>query len=118
MSRMSLDFDEYQRRAEATAIYPESGTGSFNAVAYTILGLSNEAGEVAGKLKKVWRDNEGKIGIFAEEGLAKELGDVLWYMAAAANELGVSLEDIASQNLQKLLDRKNRGVIGGSGDNR
>lgn len=113
-----MHFDEYQEVSESTAIYPEAGSGSFNAVSYTVLGLSNEAGEVAGKLKKVWRDNEGKIGKAEEAELQKELGDVLWYLAAVANELGVSLNDVATQNLHKLLDRKQRGVIGGSGDNR
>lgn len=115
---MSLDFNEYQQEANKTAIYPEAGTGSFNAVSYTILGLTNEAGEVAGKLKKVWRDNEGKIGPHEEAAIAAELGDVFWYLAEAATELGWELAEIAQLNLEKLASRAERGVIGGSGDNR
>jgi len=115
---MSLEFDDYQAEAGKTAIYPEAGTASFNAVAYTVLGLSNEAGEVAGKLKKVWRDNEGKIGPEQEKALAGELGDVLWYLSAVASELGYTLSELAEANLSKLSSRAERGVIGGSGDNR
>jgi len=113
-----MQFSDYQEVAKSTAIYPESGTGSFNAVSYTILGLSNEAGEVAGKLKKIWRDKGGVIDQEAKTEIGKELGDVLWYLSAAAEELGIELNDTASQNLHKLLDRQKRGVIGGSGDNR
>lgn len=113
-----LTFNSYQDQAESTAIYPEAGTGSFNALSYALLGLTNEAGEVAGKLKKVWRDKGGIIDSEAANGIAAELGDVFWYIAAAATELGFSLEEIAGDNLAKLFSRKERGVIGGSGDNR
>lgn len=115
---MSKIFDVYQRNAGETAIYPESGTGSFNAVAYVTLGLANEAGEVAGKLKKVWRDNQGHLTLEKKAQIADELGDVLWYLAAVARELGYDLSDIAKHNLDKLFDRAERGVIGGSGDTR
>ena len=115
---MSLEFEDYQEAAAKTAIYPEAGTGSFNAVAYAVLGLSNEAGEVAGKLKKVWRDNEGVIDSEKCDAMAAELGDVLWYLAAVANELGWNLHEVAQANLDKLNSRAARGVIGGSGDNR
>lgn len=115
---MSALFNVYQAKAGQTAIYPESGTGSFNAVAYAVLGLSNEAGEVAGKLKKVWRDDQGQLTHPRKAAIADELGDVLWYLAAVANELGYDLEEIAKHNLDKLFSRQERGVIGGSGDNR
>jgi NTP pyrophosphatase (non-canonical NTP hydrolase) len=115
---MSLSFDNYQDQAATTAIYPQARTGSFNAVSYALLGLGNEAGEVQGKLKKVWRDNEGVIDHERAEGIADELGDVLWYLAAAATELGYSLSELGERNLAKLFSRKERGVIGGSGDNR
>lgn len=113
-----MKLSDYQDSAVATAIYPQSGTGSFNALSYATLGLVNEAGEVAGKLKKVWRDEEGKIGKTAEDALVGELGDVLWYLSAAASELGYSLDEVAERNIAKLNSRKERGVIGGSADNR
>lgn len=113
-----LDFNEYQHQTKSTAIYPQAGSGSFNALAYVVLGLSNESGEVAGKLKKVWRDADGVVTKEHDDAIAAELGDVLWYLARVADELGYRLEDIALANLNKLLSRKKRGVIGGSGDNR
>lgn len=113
-----MQFDDYQELAKTTAVYPEAGTGSYNSVSYATLGLTNEAGEVAGKLKKVWRDNDGSLTQDKKTEIAKELGDVLWYAAALAEELGMTLNDIAKANMHKLLDRKERGVIGGSGDNR
>lgn len=113
-----MKFNDYQDSATETAIYPEAGTGSFNALSYAVLGLSNEAGEVAGKLKKIWRDNDGVLTVEGAEDIAKELGDVIWYIAAAATEIGYSMEEIAEANLAKLFSRKERGVIGGSGDNR
>jgi hypothetical protein len=69
-----LTFDDYQTAAASTAIYPEAGEGSFNALSYAILGLTNEAGEVAGKLKKVWRDKGGVLDDEAKAGIADELG--------------------------------------------
>lgn len=113
-----LDFEEYQKQAAETAIYPEAGTGSFSAVSYAVLGLVNEAGEVSGKLKKVWRDSDGVLTSEHQEQIAKELGDVLWYAAALAEEIEYPLEAVALDNLNKLRSRKERGVIGGSGDNR
>lgn len=114
----SIDFLDYQIATRDTAIYPEAQEGSFNALAYVTLGLSNEAGEVAGKVKKIWRDNEGEIGHEAQEAIAAELGDVLWYLARVADELGVDFESVAAANLAKLNSRRERGVIGGSGDDR
>ncbi len=113
-----MDFDTYQQRALDTAIYPEAGTGSFNALSYTILGLTNEAGEVAGKVKKVWRDSNGELTEEKKDQIADELSDVLWYLATAAKEINYSLEDIAHMNIMKLKSRQIRGVLSGSGDNR
>lgn len=109
------NFNDYQKIAASTAIYPES----FSLV-YPVLGLANEAGEVAGKLKKMMRD-EGFEGILTEEQedlLIDELGDVLWYLAAVATDINVDLGYIANRNIDKLRDRQERGVLGGSGDNR
>ena len=109
-----MDFTEYQQQARRTARYPVIG----NSVIYPTLGLTNEAGEVAGKIKKIFRDKAGVIDQADLQALKSELGDVLWYRAQVATELQLSLDDIAGQNIAKLLDRQSRGRIGGDGDNR
>lgn len=106
------DFHEYQYHTRKTAIYPGAGQGNRDALSYTVLGLVGEAGEIANKYKKVIRDGADPDSIGAE------LGDVLWYLARIASELGLNLADIAEDNLNKLSSRKDRGVIKGSGDNR
>jgi NTP pyrophosphatase (non-canonical NTP hydrolase) len=80
---------------------------------YPTLGLCGEAGEVAEKVKKQVRD-----GVFNRHEVAKELGDVLWYLANISNDIGYSLKEIANMNVDKLRSRKERDVIKGSGDNR
>lgn len=112
---LNLSFGRYQQETARTAIYP--GQGETWGLAYVGLGLG-EAGEVQGKIKKVLRDNDGQVTASARQAIAGELGDLLWYVAQAATELGYSLEYIASQNLAKLADRAERGVLGGSGDDR
>jgi NTP pyrophosphatase (non-canonical NTP hydrolase) len=109
-----MNFSDYQQRAKGTAKYPIIGHG----VIYPTLGLTNEAGEVAGKIKKIFRDRSGVIGEMEREALKAELGDVLWYLAQVATELDLSLDEIAEANLEKLLDRQARGKIQGNGDNR
>ncbi|GER79778.1 MAG: hypothetical protein JETCAE02_23430 [Anaerolineaceae bacterium] len=109
-----MNFSDYQKRSRATAQYPSIG----HAVVYPTLGLVNEAGEVAGKIKKVFRDKNGEIGAEARAALTSELGDVLWYLAQVCTELDISLDDVAESNLAKLLDRQQRGKIKGDGDNR
>lgn len=116
MSELTLN--EYQSRTGETAVYPESGTGSIIAVNYAALGVANEGGEVAGKIKKAWRDDNGVITEAKRTELLGELGDVLWYVSQVATEIGWDLSEIAQSNLAKLSSRKERGVIGGSGDNR
>jgi NTP pyrophosphatase (non-canonical NTP hydrolase) len=109
-----MNFTEYQELAKSTAIYPSSF-----AKVYPALGLCGEAGEVAEKIKKVIRD--GVDYLHEEEfkaELTKELGDVLWYVAALASDLDISLDDVAEKNVEKLASRKIRNKIGGSGDNR
>lgn len=115
-----MTFNEYQKAALSTATYPRLGQN----LIYPALGLTGEAGEAAEKIKKLSRNND--IGLpgyevttpeFREE-LAKEIGDVLWYCAALSFELGANLDDIAELNLAKLVDRRERGVIKSSGDNR
>lgn len=102
--------NEYQRRAAYTAIYPND-----LGLPYTALGLAGEAGEFANKVKKIIRDGETPIDWLA---LADELGDVLWYVAMAGEEMGYSLEEIGLRNLDKLQRRQEQGKLGGSGDQR
>lgn len=109
-----MDFKEYQEKSKITAKYPDIG----NNFIYPTLGLSGEAGEVAEKIKKVIRDKGGKIDEETRELIKKELGDVLWYVSQLATELGLSLDDIANHNIEKLLSRLERDKIGGSGDTR
>jgi NTP pyrophosphatase (non-canonical NTP hydrolase) len=109
-----MDFLDYQQRSRETARYPDAGSNVF----YPTLGLCGEAGEVADKVKKVLRDRGGVFGPEVRDDLRLELGDVLWYVAQLATELGLDLDDVAAANLAKLADRANRNVIGGSGDRR
>ena len=109
-----MNFNDYQTKSRGTAKYPAIGHG----VIYPTLGLVNEAGEVAGKIKKVFRDKDGQISAETREALKAELGDVLWYLAQVATELDLPLGEIAESNLTKLLDRQARGKIQGDGDNR
>jgi len=109
-----MNFSDYQTKSRLTAKYPVIGHG----VIYPTLGLVNEAGEVAGKIKKVFRDKDGLISDETREALKSELGDVLWYLSQVATELDLSLDEIAEANLAKLLDRQARGKIKGDGDNR
>lgn len=110
-----MTFDEYQKRALTTVI---SQNDSFKDTLHWVLGINGEAGEVAEKVKKIIRDKDGVISDQDKLELAKELGDVLWYLAVFAHDLGVPLDSIAEQNLEKLQSRKARGVLGGDGDNR
>ena len=109
-----MDFNEYQTKSRKTAGYPAIG----HPVIYPTLGLVNEAGEVAGKIKKVFRDKEGHISAETRDALKAELGDVLWYIAQVATELDLTLDEIAEYNIIKLYDRLERGKIKGEGDNR
>lgn len=110
--------DIYQEWTRETAKYPK-GVAEFEpSVAYLALGLAGEAGEVANKYKKVIRDKSGIIDSDGKKDLVSELGDVLWYVARLADELGYSLEAVATLNIDKLQGRVVRGTIGGSGDYR
>ncbi len=116
------DFDVYQSLAITTAAYPQAeGSGTGNLV-YPAMGLAGEAGEYLDKVKKNWRNNNSMSAsnLSPDQKLEfiKELGDVLWYLAASAIELGYSLQEVATINIKKLEDRRNRGVIKSEGDNR
>ncbi len=111
-------FNNYQKAAVALASYPDVGKN----MVYPALGIAGEAGEVADKVKKFWRNNGiadgAQISAGQKEALVKELGDVLWYLAAIGKEIGVKLSEIAQANIDKLTDRHARGVIKSEGDNR
>lgn len=100
------EFDGYQDWTDSTAIYPDH-----RALEYVALGLASEAGEFAGKVKKLIRD--GNVDV---DDMVAELGDVMWYLTRAAAELEVHLSDVAKMNVEKLEDRKARDKIKGSGD--
>ncbi len=110
-----MTFDEYQKKAMTTAL---NANHDIEALYYRALGLANEAGEVAGKIKKILRDNDGKATPEDAENIADELGDVLWYLQALADYFEIPFNQIAEKNVAKLADRKQRDVIKGSGDNR
>lgn len=105
--------DDFQEGAMNTAIYKKEG-----AITYLTISLVSEAGEVADKVKKVLRDYDGVFTSEKKREIADELGDVLYYVAAMAHEMGYKLSEIADMNHDKLASRKARGVIQGSGDNR
>lgn len=110
--------DEYQNLTGTTAQYPDQGHN----IIYPTLGLVGESGEFADKVKKRWRnDGLSDPNAYSPEQkleLVKELGDVMWYVAAAAKELGYPLSMVASLNIDKLMDRRARGVVKSEGDNR
>ena len=104
-----MNFSTYQVKARQTAIYDKEKY----AIIYPALGLAGESGETVEKVKKFIRD-----GQLDRDGLIKELGDVLWYLANMASDLGVSLETIAEINIEKLEKRAANNTLQGSGDNR
>jgi NTP pyrophosphatase (non-canonical NTP hydrolase) len=104
-----VTFESYQLEAQETAIY----SGSLD-IMYPALGLAGEVGETLNKIKKHYRDGTP----LDKTDMTKELGDILWYLSALATDLDIDLEEVAMENLKKLKDRKDRGVIGGSGDYR
>jgi NTP pyrophosphatase (non-canonical NTP hydrolase) len=112
----NIDMDSlqaYQDFVKSTKAYDKEYT-----LVYPILGLANEAGEVAGKLKKIMRDEDGQLSRESFHAIVAELGDVVWYVTAVADDLGITISDIFYENYKKLSSRKARGVIKGSGDNR
>ncbi len=108
-----MELSDYQRLSRRTAEYPREAW-----LAYPALGLAGEAGEVAEHAKKAIRDDGAQVTDERRAAMTKELGDVLWYVAQLASELGLNLDEIAEDNLEKLLSRQRRGVLSGSGDDR
>lgn len=110
---MPITFDDYQEQAQATVVYPRQ-----IAIAYLALGATGEAGEIANKVKKAYRDFGGIVGDEQKAALADEIGDVLWYLAMLCTELGITLDAVAANNLHKLAKRADKGTLHGEGDKR
>lgn len=110
---MIMTLNEFQKAALETAVYPKEYK-----VIYPALGITGEAGECSDKVKKVIRDNNGEFTDDRKREIAKEIGDVLWYCATLAHDIGYSLEEIGEMNVEKLRSRKERNKLNGSGDNR
>ncbi len=115
MPSSSLTFNSYQNTAKKTALY---SAVDVPALVYLALGLAGETGEIVDKVKKLFRDKAGKLDEATKQALIKELGDLLWYISEFSRQLGVSLGDVAHQNLLKIKDRKKRGKLRGQGDDR
>ena len=112
---MTIDnFNAYQRQSRKTWNLVHTD----HPIVYPTLGLVNEAGELAGKVKKIFRDKGGVISDEDRQALKYELGDVLWYMAQIATELDLDLQEVAQANIEKLFSRLERGMIKGEGDYR
>lgn len=112
-TRGNMTLNEYQDAANKFVAFPDTYT-----ITYPALGLASEAGEVCDKIKKAIRDRHSLSFAELPDMVAPELGDVLWYVAVLASNLGLELEDLARGNIDKLTSRKDRGKIGGSGDDR
>ena len=115
----NMTLEDYQKQAISTDTFGGKSDAIFTkGFMSKVLGLVGESGELAEKFKKILRDKDGHLSEEDKVEIIKELGDVLWYVSAIATYLDVSLEDVASGNLKKVLSRKDRGVTNGSGDNR
>ena len=112
---MNTKLGDYQKESRKTWGHVKTHD---NSIIYPCLGLANEVGEVLGKIKKIFRDKEGKFSEEDKADLKAELGDVLWYYTQICTDLGLTLEEIAEYNLEKVFSRKKRNKLHGSGDNR
>lgn len=110
-----MNFNDYQQQAITTNL---GKSDQLKELMQQVLGLGDEAGEVLAIFKKWIRDGDADISKLDTTNVAKELGDILWYIAVVAHDLNISLDSIAEANIEKLRSRKERGVLGGSGDNR
>lgn len=113
-----MDFREYQNKIEVT----DAGTGPKHGISppwlYYVLGIAGETGELIEKIKKLFRDDYGQLTEERKKMIVKEMGDCLWYHTRLASLLGIDLNRVAEENLEKLLGRLERGTIHGDGDNR
>ncbi len=113
-----MNFSDYQKKAITTDL--SGGVHDITTVHFfdKLLGLVGETGEIAEKFKKIYRDKGGKFDADAKAAMEKELGDVLWYLSVISSYLGISFDDVAEHNIEKLFSRKKRNTLKGSGDNR
>lgn len=114
-----MNFNDYQRKAITTDTFggkmDDLSDFGFLEKAF---GLVGEAGEVAEKLKRIFREQSGQMSPGDKDAIIKEFGDVLWYISALSHYLDISLDEVAHQNLEKVLSRKTRGKTYGKGDDR
>ena len=111
-----MKVQEYEEKVQRTALYPRKNL--WQILTYLSLGLAGEAGEISNKMKKILRDDRGRLTQERRQQIRDELGDVLWYITRLANELGFSLEEIMRANNNKLLKRLQKNTLKGEGDNR
>lgn len=110
-----MELNHYQEEASKTATFDDFPV---DPIVYLTLGLTGESGEVAEKIKKMFRNDNGVLSDEKKEAIKYELGDVLWYVSQLARTLGYTLDEVAQANITKLADRKARGVLKSEGDNR
>ena len=114
-----MTIKEYQTWTRKLVKYKKSAVEIKNAgLYYVALGLTGESGEVANKVKKIFRDKDSVVSVEDREDILDEVGDVLYYLARLCDELGGDIQEVINKNVEKLEDRQNRGAISGSGDNR
>ena len=111
-----MEFNEYQEKASVTATF--TGKQEEHQLMYLALGVCGEAGEIAEKVKKIIRNDEGVVSDEKRESIRSEIGDVLWYLSQLSRVLGIPFEDAAQDNIRKIMDRKARGVVRSTGDTR
>lgn len=108
-----MNLKEYQEIINKTAVFPKE-----IGLIYCTLGVTGEAGEIAEKVKKLYRDNGGQMTEEIRNSLKKEIGDVLWYCTALSSELGFTLEEVMEANYEKLMKRRETNTLHGNGDDR
>lgn len=111
-----MDFNEYQEKASVTATF--TGKQEEHQLMYLALGVCGESGEIAEKIKKIIRNDEGVVSDEKRESIRSEIGDVLWYLSQLSRVLHIPFEDAAQDNIRKIMDRKARGVVKSTGDTR
>ena len=113
-----MDFNKYQKKTRIT----DKGAGPEHGLSpswlYYVLGIAGETGELVEKVKKHFRDDYGEMTEEKKQEIIKEMGDCFWYHARLADVFDIELNDVAEENIRKLLDRKNRNKLHGEGDNR
>lgn len=109
-----MTFKEFQDETQRTAVYPDKG----NNFLYPLIGIMGESGEIAEKIKKIWRDKGNIVNPEDKLEITKEIGDVLWYLSQLSSELGIDFNGVAELNIKKIQSRVERQKINGKGDNR